>query len=148
MVGVWLFFLSTLEWQLVQCEINETIVLDNAKLVKSLGLLVNMPLCFVRVRCWLFFWLRQDVGYNYINIDDCYSEKERDSNGNIVASKYCFFILWHTQDLIFWKIGKERFPSGMRNLTDQLHEMGLWVVSTFCFIVWHTDLPIPVKLAL
>ncbi|XP_006456345.1 hypothetical protein AGABI2DRAFT_228269 [Agaricus bisporus var. bisporus H97] len=72
-------------WYAYMCEINETIVLDNAKLVKSLGLL--------------------DVGYNYINIDDCYSEKQRDSDGNIVASK-------------------ERFPSGMRNLTDQLHEMG------------------------
>lgn len=34
------------------------------------------------------FSLRQDVGYNYVNIDDCYSEKERDESGSIVASAY------------------------------------------------------------
>ncbi|KAJ3570855.1 hypothetical protein NP233_g4130 [Leucocoprinus birnbaumii] len=45
------------------------------------------------------------AGYNYVNVDDCYSEKERSPEGDIVASK-------------------ERFPSGMRNLTSQLHEMG------------------------
>ncbi|KXN84638.1 putative alpha-galactosidase B [Leucoagaricus sp. SymC.cos] len=78
-------FMGWNTWNAYHCEINETIVLDNAKLIKSLGLL--------------------DVGYNYINIDDCYAEKERDSKGNIVASK-------------------DRFPSGMKNLTDQLHSMG------------------------
>jgi len=30
----------------------------------------------------------QDAGYNYINIDDCYSEKTRNSEGDIVASAY------------------------------------------------------------
>ena len=28
----------------------------------------------------------QDYGYNYVNVDDCYAEKTRDTNGNIVAS--------------------------------------------------------------
>lgn len=78
-------FMGWNTWNAYHCEINETIVLDNAKLIKSLGLL--------------------DAGYNYINIDDCYSEKARDSDGNIVANK-------------------ERFPSGMNALTDQLHAMG------------------------
>ncbi|KAJ3558162.1 hypothetical protein NP233_g11560 [Leucocoprinus birnbaumii] len=61
-------FMGWNTWNAYHCEINETIILDNAKLIKSLGLL--------------------DAGYNYINIDDCYSEKERDSNGDIVASRY------------------------------------------------------------
>ena len=33
-------------------------------------------------------FLTQQVGYNYVNIDDCYSEKERDKSGNIVASAH------------------------------------------------------------
>lgn len=78
-------FMGWNTWNAYHCEINETIVLDNAKLIKSLGLL--------------------DAGYNYINIDDCYSEKTRSPEGNIIANK-------------------ERFPSGMRSLTDQLHVMG------------------------
>ncbi|EKM74620.1 hypothetical protein AGABI1DRAFT_116817 [Agaricus bisporus var. burnettii JB137-S8] len=78
-------FMGWNTWNAYHCEINETIVLDNAKLMKSMGLL--------------------DAGYNYVNVDDCYSEKQRDSDGNIVANK-------------------ERFPSGMRSLTDKLHAMG------------------------
>ncbi|KAF9448138.1 glycoside hydrolase family 27 protein [Macrolepiota fuliginosa MF-IS2] len=78
-------FMGWNTWNAYHCEISESIVLDNAKLIKSLGLL--------------------DAGYNYVNIDDCYSEKERSASGDIVASK-------------------DRFPSGMKNLTDQLHAMG------------------------
>lgn len=48
----------------------------------------------------------QDVGYNNIHIDDCYAEKERDASGKIVADKI-------------------RFKSGMRNLTNEVHALGL-----------------------
>lgn len=48
----------------------------------------------------------QDIGYNNIHIDDCYAEKERDDNGKIVADAV-------------------RFKSGMRNLTDRVHALGL-----------------------
>jgi len=41
-----------------------------------------------------------------MNIDDCYSEKQRSPQGDILANK-------------------ERFGSGMRNLTDQIHGLGL-----------------------
>ncbi|KNZ74985.1 putative alpha-galactosidase B [Termitomyces sp. J132] len=41
-----------------------------------------------------------------MNLDDCYSEKERSPSGDIVANK-------------------QRFPSGMNYLTDQLHKLGL-----------------------
>jgi len=71
-----------------QCDINETVILENAKYVKAYGLAVSL--------CKFIFWsafsyfdicyLAQDVGYTYINIDDCYSEKNRSASGDIVAS--------------------------------------------------------------
>ncbi|KAJ7153811.1 glycoside hydrolase family 27 protein [Mycena filopes] len=73
-------------WNAYHCNINETLILETAQLVKSLGL--------------------ADVGYNHVNIDDCYSEKKRSENGDIIADK-------------------TRFPSGMKWLTDQIHGLGL-----------------------
>ncbi|KAJ7794855.1 glycoside hydrolase family 27 protein [Mycena olivaceomarginata] len=73
-------------YSLLGCNINETVILETANLIKTLGL--------------------ADVGYGYVNIDDCYSEKKRSANGDIVADK-------------------TRFPSGMKWLTDQIHDLGL-----------------------
>ncbi|KAF7374262.1 Alpha-galactosidase [Mycena sanguinolenta] len=73
-------------WNAYHCNINETVILETAALIKSLGL--------------------ADVGYNYVNVDDCYSEKQRNANGDIVADK-------------------SRFPSGMKSLTDRIHGLGL-----------------------
>lgn len=46
------------------------------------------------------------AGYRSINIDDCWSEHERDENGNLVADK-------------------KRFPSGIKSLSDYIHNKGL-----------------------
>jgi hypothetical protein len=46
------------------------------------------------------------AGYRYVNVDDCWSEKERDETGNLVADR-------------------KRFPSGLKNLSQQLHGKGL-----------------------
>ncbi|KAJ7253526.1 glycoside hydrolase family 27 protein [Mycena rebaudengoi] len=73
-------------WNAYHCDINETVILETAQLMRSLGL--------------------ADVGYNYLNIDDCYSEKQRTAAGDIVADK-------------------KRFPSGMKWLTDHIHSSGL-----------------------
>ncbi|KAK7006262.1 alpha-galactosidase [Favolaschia claudopus] len=73
-------------WNAYHCEINQTLILETTQLIKSLGL--------------------SDIGYNYVNIDDCYSEKQRNANGDIVADKV-------------------RFPMGMRWLTDKIHSVGL-----------------------
>ncbi|KAI8969765.1 glycoside hydrolase family 27 protein [Trametes punicea] len=73
-------------WNAYHCDINETVVLQAAKFMVSLGL--------------------ADVGYTHVNIDDCYAEKNRSASGDIVANK-------------------ARFPSGMNNLTDQIHALGL-----------------------
>ncbi|KAM7353165.1 alpha-N-acetylgalactosaminidase isoform 2-T6 [Cochliomyia hominivorax] len=46
------------------------------------------------------------VGYEYVNIDDCWLEKQRSNNGKLVPDK-------------------KRFPSGMRSLSDYIHSKGL-----------------------
>lgn len=48
----------------------------------------------------------KDVGYEYINIDDCWMSKERDENGRLQADP-------------------KRFPSGIKKLADYIHSKGL-----------------------
>lgn len=48
----------------------------------------------------------KDAGYEYIVIDDCWSLKERDSSGNLVADP-------------------EKFPSGIKALADYIHSKDL-----------------------
>ena len=48
----------------------------------------------------------KDAGYEYIVIDDCWSLKERDAHGNLVADP-------------------AKFPSGMKALADYIHSKGL-----------------------
>lgn len=79
-------FMGYNTWNAYYCNINEELIHETAELMVSLGL--------------------SDVGYKYVNIDDCYSERERNSTGDIIAHK-------------------ERFPSGMRPLTDKIHALGL-----------------------
>ena len=72
-------------WNTFTNKINETLILETADAMKKEGLL--------------------DAGYEYIVIDDCWSEKQRDENGRLVA------------DL-------EKFPNGIKFLSDALHEKG------------------------
>ncbi|TFK64247.1 glycoside hydrolase [Pluteus cervinus] len=72
-------------WNFYQCNIDEDLMITTANLMKDLGL--------------------QDAGYNYVNIDDCYSEKDRDANGFIVEDKV-------------------RFKRGMKWLNDEIHALG------------------------
>lgn len=46
------------------------------------------------------------AGYEYINVDDCWPERERDSRGRLVPDR-------------------ERFPYGMKSLSDYVHSKGL-----------------------
>ncbi|KFZ20203.1 hypothetical protein V502_03269, partial [Pseudogymnoascus sp. VKM F-4520 (FW-2644)] len=48
----------------------------------------------------------KDAGYTYVNIDDCWSTKSRDSSGNLVPDP-------------------NKFPQGMKSVADQIHSMGL-----------------------
>ncbi|CAG9839593.1 unnamed protein product, partial [Diabrotica balteata] len=47
-----------------------------------------------------------DAGYEYIMIDDCWASKKRDSKGRLVPDP-------------------DRFPSGIKNLSDYIHSKGL-----------------------
>ena len=47
-----------------------------------------------------------DAGYEYLVVDDCWSYSERDKNGKLVADP-------------------EKFPSGMKALSDYIHSKGL-----------------------
>ena len=67
----------------------------------------------------------QDAGYNYVNLDDCYSEQKRSSSGDIVASMSNPCPRARSFKHSNTTIDKQRFPSGMKKLTDNLHKMGL-----------------------
>lgn len=47
----------------------------------------------------------QELGYEYINMDDCWSATERDANGNLQPDP-------------------DRFPNGLKVVADYLHSMG------------------------
>eukprot|EP01114_Cavostelium_apophysatum_P019478 TRINITY_DN6295_c0_g1_i1.p1 TRINITY_DN6295_c0_g1~~TRINITY_DN6295_c0_g1_i1.p1 ORF type:complete len:417 (+),score=14.15 TRINITY_DN6295_c0_g1_i1:37-1287(+) len=49
----------------------------------------------------------KDLGYNYVNLDDCWESTERDSNGNMQPDP-------------------ARFPHGMKYVADYLHSKGLY----------------------
>lgn len=73
-------------WNTFTGNINEELVLESAKTLISSGL--------------------KDAGYEYIVIDDCWSKKERDKDGKLVADP-------------------EKFPHGMKYVADKIHELGL-----------------------
>lgn len=76
-------------WNEYACNINESIFLNVGKSMVSLGL--------------------KDAGYNYVNIDDCWSDKNvrRDSStGKIVPDR-------------------TKFPKGINGLADEMHKLGL-----------------------
>lgn len=73
-------------WNKFGCDIDETLVREIADAMVSSGM--------------------RDVGYEYVNIDDCWQARERDEDGNIQADP-------------------ERFPSGMKALADYVHDLDL-----------------------
>jgi alpha-galactosidase len=48
----------------------------------------------------------KELGYQYVNIDDCWSEMERDAQNRLVPNK-------------------KRFPHGIKGLADYVHSKGL-----------------------
>ncbi|KAK9665972.1 hypothetical protein RND81_14G150300 [Saponaria officinalis] len=73
-------------WNHFGCDINEKIIKETADAMVSSGL--------------------SALGYEYINIDDCWAEANRDSQGNLVPKK-------------------SAFPSGIKALADYVHSKGL-----------------------
>lgn len=73
-------------WNTFGCDINEGLVRQTADLLVSSGMAA--------------------AGYQYVNIDDCWSTWQRNSNGDLVADP-------------------RKFPSGMKALADYVHGKGL-----------------------
>ncbi|KAG8380962.1 hypothetical protein BUALT_Bualt06G0071000 [Buddleja alternifolia] len=73
-------------WNFFACDINEKVIKETADALISTGL--------------------AKLGYNYVNIDDCWSELQRDSKGQLVADS-------------------KAFPSGIKSLADYVHSKGL-----------------------
>lgn len=74
-------------WNSFGCNINEDVILDAAEKIISLGF--------------------KDLGYKYINLDDCWSSG-RNSSGYLVDDH-------------------EEFPDGISDLAENIHNMGLKV---------------------
>ncbi|KAJ4367262.1 hypothetical protein N0V83_006843 [Neocucurbitaria cava] len=76
-------------WNEYKCDINETVFLRTGSLIVSLGL--------------------KDLGYNYVNIDDCWSNKDlqRDNVTGRISPDY------------------KKFPQGIKHTADEIHELGL-----------------------
>ena len=73
-------------WNTFQSGINENLIKESAEAFVSQGL--------------------RDAGYEYVVIDDCWSEKKRDRNESLVPDH-------------------EKFPGGMKALGDYIHSLGL-----------------------
>lgn len=73
-------------WNKYNCNINETVITSNADQIISLGL--------------------AQLGYTYVNIDDCWQSAQRDASGHVI-------------------VDSEKFPNGMKAVGDYLHNNGL-----------------------
>jgi alpha-galactosidase len=91
-------------WNEYGCSINESVFLTAANQLVSLGL--------------------KDIGYVYVNIDDCWADKnkKRDSRNEIIPDA-------------------SRFPNGISGLATQIHSRGLKLgiysdAGTKLYVVW------------
>ncbi|MDT0347433.1 glycoside hydrolase family 27 protein [Streptomyces litchfieldiae] len=73
-------------WNSFGCGVNETVVRQAADAMVSSGM--------------------RDAGYQYVVVDDCWFDPQRDAQGNLRANA-------------------SKFPSGMKALGDYLHSLGL-----------------------
>jgi alpha-galactosidase len=74
------------DWNAFGCAVSETLIKQTADFFVSSGL--------------------KDLGYEYVNIDDCWSLMERDTNGRLAPDPV-------------------KFPSGIKGLADYVHSQGL-----------------------
>jgi alpha-galactosidase len=73
-------------WNHFSCNIDEKMIKETADALVTTGL--------------------SKLGYNYVNIDDCWAEISRDSKGSLVPKK-------------------STFPSGIKAVADYVHSKGL-----------------------
>ncbi|RFU35761.1 hypothetical protein B7463_g548, partial [Scytalidium lignicola] len=73
-------------WYSTYCDVSEDLLLDTSQGLVDTGL--------------------RDLGYNYVVLDDCWAEDERDNTGH-------------------WRADLTKFPHGMKYVADTLHDRGL-----------------------
>ena len=73
-------------WNTFGININEQLIIESVDAMVNLGY--------------------KDAGYEYVIIDDCWSQRQRDENGRLVPDP-------------------EKFPHGMKYIADYIHEKGL-----------------------
>lgn len=73
-------------WNKFACDISETLIRETADALVSTGL--------------------RDLGYNYLNLDDCWQATKRNENSQILADS-------------------TRFPSGLKTVGEYIHSQGL-----------------------
>jgi len=73
-------------WNAFACEVSEALIKETADFLVSSGL--------------------KDAGYEFVNIDDCWSMQERDAEGRLVPDPV-------------------KFPSGIAGVADYVHSLGL-----------------------
>lgn len=69
-------------WNRYYCDIDQTVIYTNTDQIKKLGL--------------------AELGYIYVNVDDCWLTKERDSQGHVI-------------------VDPKTFPDGMKAIGDYIH---------------------------
>src|SRR4051812_18838638 len=74
------------DWNTFGCNISDSLIRQTADVLVSSGMAA--------------------AGYRYVNIDDCWSARQRDSSGNLVPDP-------------------QKFPNGIRALADYVHGRGL-----------------------
>lgn len=62
-------------------------MIQTAQYMKDYGLLVRLlgPNCFTDQLI-----VSQDVGYNHVNLDDCWASKNRSSIGEVLSGQFVF----------------------------------------------------------
>jgi alpha-galactosidase len=73
-------------WNAFGCDVSADLIMDTADAIVATGL--------------------KDAGYEYVNIDDCWSEMERDAEGRLVPDDV-------------------KFPDGIAAVADYVHDLGL-----------------------
>lgn len=61
---------------------NETLIIETAQYMKDYGLLVRL-LGSDHLTGKLI--VSQDIGYNHVNLDDCWASKNRSSTGEVLS---------------------------------------------------------------
>ena len=84
-------------WNTFGTNINEQLIMETADVMANEGFL--------------------EAGYEYLVIDDCWSLRERDENGLLVADP-------------------EKFPHGMKYVADYVHSKGLKFGMYSCAGIW------------